>query len=154
MKVVFLDFDGVLNSTGYTRTIDPDKFGGLSIEWWAEGLDPEAVARLNTLLERTGAKVVISSSWRINSPLTALQVLLRMRGFEGTSISKTELLSGAERCEEIQEWLDRHPEVTSYVILDDNTDAEIEGHFIHTDMRVGLTDADVEEAIEILGKLS
>jgi hypothetical protein len=55
MKVVFLDIDGVLNCT---KTKNPRKFPYV--------VDPKLLARLNRLLERTAAKVVLSSSWRLD----------------------------------------------------------------------------------------
>ena len=61
---------------------------------------------------------------------------------------------------EIQDWLDAHPAVTQYVILDDDT-ADIIGsyttkkhpnNFVHTPFKHGLQDKHVAEAIEILNK--
>jgi len=150
MKIVFLDFDGVLNSTAYTLTLDHEKYKNMSTEWWAYGLDDKAVARLNTLVDRTGAKVVISSSWRMGFPTVALQRMLDIRGFNSVLYGQTPYSAGVERWEEIEVWLKGHPEVTSYVILDDDSDANIEGHFVQTDVQVGLTDADVERAVQIL----
>jgi hypothetical protein len=150
MKVVFLDFDGVLNSTEYTATIRGKPYTKLSTEWWAEGLDPKNIELLNRIVGATSAKVVVSSSWRINAPTTLLALILDMRGFTGEVIDKTALLSGADRSDEIQEWLDLHPEVDQFVILDDNADAEIEGHFVQTDMRTGLTVGSAFAAIDIL----
>lgn len=46
-KLIFLDIDGVLDT--YASRYQ---------------LDPVLMARLGTLLERSGAKIVVSSSWR------------------------------------------------------------------------------------------
>jgi len=150
LKVVFLDFDGVLNSAEYTSTLNPDAlYPKLSTEWWAHGLDPKAIERLNVLLERTGAKVVVSSSWRINTTVEWLREVLESRGFRGKVIGMTEHYSGAARCEEISAWLQGRP-VKSFVIFDDDEDASIEGHFIRTDFEVGLTPEHVDQAVAIL----
>ena len=57
MKIIFLDFDGVLNSHIFMmkeRLRDSLKSGGVA------GIDPEAVARLNAICVRTGAVAVVS----------------------------------------------------------------------------------------------
>lgn len=59
------------------------------------------------------------------------------------------------RGSEIDEWLQMHPEVTNYVIIDDRTDftENQQPHFVHVDSYVGLTDEDVELAIGILNTI-
>lgn len=56
------------------------------------------------------------------------------------------------RGSEIKEWLDAHPEVTNYVIIDDDNDMldEQEPHFVQTSWYDGINDYNVEKAIEIL----
>lgn len=156
MKVVFLDFDGVLNSTTFHEASgkrqQPNSLPSkLSMEWWAEGVDPEAVARLNGLLKRTGAKVVVSSSWRLGTDERWLQRVLEMRGFEGEVIGKTERWVERDRSYEIQRWL-ATTRVEGFVILDDDGGADIAGHFVRTDFNAGLTDEDVERAVKVLGE--
>jgi len=152
MKVVFLDFDGVLNSAAFLLIVKERDSQSLSMEWWAESIDPSAVSRLNGLLASTGARVVVSSTWRICTSVAWLQEVLEMRGFTGDVYDKTNRIYEVDRSSEIEEWLDRHV-VDAYVILDDDSDAEIEGHFVRTDYLAGLTDGDVREAEAILGKL-
>jgi hypothetical protein len=53
MKVIFLDIDGVLNCD---KTPNPRKFPYI--------VDKKLLVRLKKLLDRTGAKVVLSSTWR------------------------------------------------------------------------------------------
>ncbi len=59
MKVIFLDVDGVLNST----PSGPD-------------FEPGLVVWLNRLVDLSGAGVVVSSSWRLEYPLDRLVGLL------------------------------------------------------------------------------
>eukprot|EP00965_Chrysotila_dentata_P046948 1558531-Pleurochrysis_carterae.AAC.1 len=57
------------------------------------------------------------------------------------------------RAAEIGAWLDAHPEVTRFVVLDDRpsaSDARLAPNFVHTKSTVGLTDADVRQALKIL----
>jgi HAD domain in Swiss Army Knife RNA repair proteins len=155
-KIIFLDFDGVLNSARYNaghsfeaNFSDPP----LELEWWADGLDPAAVALVDSLARRTGAKVVISSAWRGGLSLGALRRILELRGFTGEVIGVTPQLSGSPRCEQIRTWLLAHgQQVANFVILDDDGEADVGGRFVQTDSDLGLTEADVERAAALLGE--
>lgn len=160
MKVIFLDFDGVLNSALYARTEEYQKHAGGaswhsvdSLKWWSYGLDSVAVERLNSLVERTGAKVVISSSWRLGATQEWLVQILTSRGFTGEVVGVTPAYGGDEpRHKEIEGWIETHrPE--GYVVIDDDADAEIAGRFVYTSSHCGLTDDDVDEAVRILEKV-
>jgi len=56
MKVNFLDIDGMLNSGQYIKVLDGD------FDVPINQMDPVAVARLNTITDATGAKIVVSST--------------------------------------------------------------------------------------------
>ena len=58
------------------------------------------------------------------------------------------------RGEEIQMWLEWHPKVTNYVIIDDRTDFldEQKERFVHVNSYRGFTDEDLNLAITILNK--
>lgn len=166
LRVVFLDFDGVLNSAPYlydgeARTAGQREAGE------AGAIDPVNVRRLNRLLRRTGAKVVISSSWRHVRDISQLRAILRVRGLRGTVIDKTpewvtrpggSIVVGTygERGDEIRAWLDGaqgqcFDRVESFVVLDDDSDmTAVRERFVQTSMETGLTDQDVERAIAIL----
>jgi len=152
VRVVFLDFDGVLNSGPYTDAMGQDpnfQPRELSMEWWAQGLDPVAIEHLNSIVERTDAKVVVSSTWRLHATIGWLQRVLRLRGYRHRVRGKTERCAGYDRSYEIQMWLAKNP-TSHFVILDDRDDAGIAGHFVRTDPEVGLTAELVEKAVEIL----
>lgn len=73
MYVIFLDIDGVLNHGGTRPTT-------LATEGEPPPLPiaPECMARLNRLVAETGAKIVISASWRLRASWQDLgQVLVR-----------------------------------------------------------------------------
>jgi hypothetical protein len=126
--------------------------------WSASWLDEELVARLSRLVGSTGAKVVVSSSWRQRRTLDELRQIFAERGYVGELLDVTPRharpLDGDERPvrrAEIAEWLERHPEVGSYVILDDNHDfGALARRHVATDSKVGLTDDDVRRARAIL----
>jgi len=159
MKVVFLDIDGVLNSEEFFETLPYNKHDKYIkagyIEDQAFGLcniDSVPVAKLNYLLSQTMAKIVVSSSWRGSDP--KLQEIFAIVGIPHY-IGVTPYHKDRHRGTEIQMWLDRHPEVENYVIIDDDNDmldSQL-NHFVQTDAyKRGLSDEDVELAINILNK--
>lgn len=156
MKIVFLDFDGVLNNFG--DGFDDRVAGSSTLA--REHLDPTNVGNLNDLIARTGAKVVVSSSWRILDPIEELIRILRHHGFNGEAIGVTPRLHRTPEGEpryrghEIQAWIDDQEEKPlSFVILDDSSDmAHLMERLVKTNNQLGLTPADVERAIEILNK--
>lgn len=163
MKVIFLDIDGVLNSdetgTRFAAEYKSNGFGGFFDDevdepthrnvLWGTAL----VENLARIVYVTEAKVVISSTWRLDKKVETFNKMFALYGeYEIEAIDKTESHWSGTRGTEIQHWLDAHPNVTSYVILDDNDDAlsTHTGRFVQTDERVGLTEADAERAIAIL----
>jgi hypothetical protein len=139
MKVIFLDVDGVLNDWN-TNTRNPENF---------IGVDQHLCEKLRTIVAATGAKIVLSSAWRL-SP-RCLSYLWQECGPTVDCIGATPYLLGEERGEEIKDWLAVHPEVDSFVILDDRTDmSDLGANLVHTNDMVGLTDENVELAIKIL----
>ncbi|MCG6912835.1 hypothetical protein LJE86_02875 [bacterium BMS3Abin03] len=55
--MIFLDIDGVMNSSNYYKTIN------IKNEYW-DRFNPLSVELLKRLAEETDAKIVITSSWR------------------------------------------------------------------------------------------
>lgn len=117
---LFLDVDGVLN------TIRQREIFG------TEYIDPQAVQLLSRIINRTKAKIILSSSWRLN---------LEDRGRVMQAIRKGELEiydytprlgEGVDRSEEISHWLRENP-TQKFAILDDDPRAEITGSFFLVD---------------------
>ena len=160
MRVLFLDIDGVLNHPGTYGEREPGRIP----------VAPECMARLNLLVERSGAKIVISSSWRMFADFTQLAPMLACEGLVADVIDETPSLINdpvwleawrtrtgnayyekLERGHEIRHWLSLHPEVEEFVILDDCSDMNLVKPFlVHTDPIVGLDDPDVERALYLL----
>ncbi|KKM28010.1 hypothetical protein LCGC14_1569000 [marine sediment metagenome] len=135
MKIIFLDIDGVLNTIS--------NWGSRPIE---KRFSSECVAALNRITEYTGAKIVISSSWKNIMGYQELSDLLHSVGIKGEIVGKTSLvkLSGGPRGEEIEKFICEYRkseyDVSSFVILDDNTDmGSISSHLVWCDPETGLT---------------
>ena len=148
-KIIFLDVDGVLNSAEFSRWLwdnHEKKYRGY------EMLDQRAILCLQDIVFVTGAKIVLSSSWRISSLRTKqLEEQLLPYGLE--IIDRTISDASGGRGEEVKEWLSRHPEVSHFVILDDDDDfkdEELKKHFVQTTFYRGLLEEHVDKAIEIL----
>lgn len=142
MKVIFLDIDGVLND-GFTMLRTGKDFPT------RDHLDC-----LKAIVDATNAQIVLSSSWRyhksdFNDAKNAL------RNVELVIMDKTKELPRG-RGAEISEWLGRHSEVDSYVILDDHDDEytnflpEQYEHLVLTTFYEGLLPKHISAAVEIL----
>lgn len=160
-KVIFLDVDGVLNcATSKSSCIDDD---GRVIK----GVDSDKVKRLAKIVEATGAEIVLSSDWKdgwskyyTSSKPSHAKYLDNHLYKKGRLTIKDKTPSTHKgswfRGEEILAYLRLHQDVENYVILDDTffedfSIKEIREHLVLTGYKVGLTDADVEKAIKILG---
>ena len=161
MKVIFLDIDGVLN---YTQWYVSDRNPG-NINGQEGDIDPMCVERVLRICKETGAKVVITSDWRISWEGTLMR-LERMGLTRDIVIDKTPYPWGISRrdymlCDddeyctrgaEINMWLRDHPECTNFVIVDDRIDftEEQQPHFVKVNPMCGLTDDNVDIAIMTL----
>lgn len=166
MKILFLDVDGVLNNTlTYTRIHRAWKESGEATRgsefgWPMGHLDAILVPNLNPIVEQTGCQIVLSSSWRIIAKIPDFRSWVSQKGFKypDSIIDRTRRSVGDDpdgRGNEIKDWLAGHPEVTAYVILDDDSFDIIRVHpnnFVHTNGKEGLTEEKVKEAITILNK--
>lgn len=147
MKVVFLDIDGVLNNrksltAAATNGIFPT--GNATFHT----VDPECVARLRKLIETTGASIVVSSTWRMF--MDEVHRALEWCGWKDAPIIGRTGNFGS-RGIEIDTWLKHNPDVTQYVILDDDSfDIHQKTHLVKTMHEAGLTDDDCIVAQKIL----
>lgn len=160
MSILFLDFDGVLNSTVFTKSVFTDNFfvrqeNEDPVEFDKKRLDPKAIQLLNQIVEATRCTIIVSSAWRVGSNRHYLHWLLVSLGFKGYIWGCTPHLPGENRSKEIKEalkWLKAEGFDTSrYAILDDVNIYDHKGHFIEVSEHTGLTEADVAKAIDILG---
>lgn len=152
-RYLFLDFDGVLNSNGW---VTRRRAAGLPFTGTSRAIDADAVACLERIVQATGARVVISSTWRELFPFAELVAILRGHGFTGEVVGKTPrldtLVAGTVRGHEIAAWLDCQPEwPAGFVILDDGDDmAHLLPWLVQTDPTIGLVPRDVDRAVEVL----
>ena len=122
-KYLFLDIDGVMNHElwlhhAHTKNLPSPQF------WF----DPVCVERVNTILEETGARLVVSSSWRSDPNLKEQFAVVGLpTEFDRTiNLFMSHFLGYTIRGEEIDHYLKEHNiDIHSkhqYVILDDDAD--------------------------------
>lgn len=156
-RFLFLDMDGVCNSHdfffGPRRLSEPGREP-------THMIDPSTIPHLNAIVERSGALVVISSSWRQVHKLVRITAALKHHGFTGRVIGKTGYRSDGDstnrRGLEIQDWLDSNENLydqpQSFVILDDSSDMGLLlPCLVRTSWQHGLLAEHVPLALEILG---
>jgi len=149
MNIIFLQFDGVLQiNRSRSKPYRPG----------SPPLTENQFANLNRLIELTDAKIVVSSSWRLDSDLP-LHRLLEFEQVKGEVVGQTPYLSlgyrgrGAEIYAFLRE--DNFP-IEQLVILDDDPEHDIANHFpnslVRTDMASGFDEAAFKKALAILNR--
>ena len=149
MKVVFLDFDGVLNSELYVRNCG--EYGVI--------IAPSRMQLLRQIIDATRAQIVLSTSWREHwskeeheLDSTGMRINEIFESYQLKVFDKTPKLGG-RREKEIEAWLNEFPNVENFVVLDDRfLYAEfLKGHFVKTaNYLEGLDEENVDLAIQIL----
>lgn len=146
MKIVFLDFDGVLcTAEGYRRrgtsNFDPP-------------FSAECCSQLSRIVETTNAKIVLTTAWRSLGSVKCGEYL-RSQNLEIDLVGCTPWVRDAPRWLEIDAWVDvyrrSYRSLESYVIIDDDPEADDKtGRFVQTNPVVGLTFEKATDAILLL----
>ncbi len=153
MKVIFLDIDGVLNSDEYL-----DKVKNSDIQGIERDIDVGKVKLLKRAIDETGARVVLSSSWRYTRNARYLKELLANYEIRVDSTPYIQDIRGLE----IKKWLSENQGVEDFIILDDEIFDSFDEELIKKLVKVsngngrslgeGLLPKDVDEIIERLGR--
>lgn len=145
MKIVFLDIDGVLNSIKWlTEQYNINQ----SFTYRSENeFDPEAVKLMSNFIEQVNAGVVISSSWRCLHSLQEISDFLVLKGWTAPlPFDVTPRTDKGFRGDEINMWLQKHPEIINYVIFDDDGDFHPNQNLVQTDVENGIQIEDLVKA--------
>lgn len=153
MKVLFLDIDGVLNSTQHFVRVVREHGAD-----WAPGpleFCPMAVSNLLHVLEKSpDTQIVVSSSWRIGRSVDELRAILGAVGIPPERVlDKTAATSfNRNRGRECAEWLEHHPQVQRFAIVDDDADfsGRTKKQLVRTNPNHGLMFDDARELLTLL----
>jgi hypothetical protein len=180
--VLALDIDGVVCDAAFQRAALGDE--GMVARWTNDmgrrTIDPARVARVQRICDETGAAIVIVSGRRSWATAEEIASWLRSAGLTAPVLGAVGGIkfSGADlRQTALREWLDEHPEVTRWCVVDDLVSAwestrNVERRelfrgrmtMVHTTERFvapwlvgrcvhprdGITDADADAAVAIL----
>ena len=160
-RLIFLDIDGVLNSTAWAESrprvsaIPPEK----AIHAYEDQrLDPDCVSRLQWLAGEACADLVLTSTWRLRMPQAEVVRLLELYGYAHppliglTPMLRTVLADGRDvtRGHELEAWLSRPGTVRRpYVGLDDEPQYLAHQPLVLTDPDLGLQDHHVRAALAL-----
>jgi hypothetical protein len=115
MNYIFLDVDGVLNNKKHYNK-QHKKYGG---RYCCEEMpfNPRSLKNLRRIINKTGAKIVVSSSWRkSNNCMVVLNARLKEYGMEIHSTT----MNLYSRGEEITHWCEENlKENDKILIIDD-----------------------------------
>lgn len=138
MKVIFLDVDGVINSLrtcmafeGYPWDVDEESL---------KMFDSVAIALIRRICKKGDVKIVLSSTWRIGDKI--YPKMAKALGLPIIDRTSYRLSGDSRRGDEIAQWLQDHPEVKEYVIVDDETfdmNKDQQSHIVKVDGEEGLS---------------
>lgn len=157
MKVIFLDFHGVIITYKSQNRLDKEKMK--LVEYICKKTDAYIVITSSwrrSTLEDTIKYITDTSHWSIPIPFIPIErvigVTSRMFSFKG---GDNKYHYRVARGVEIKRYLDDHEDIDKYVILDDDSDMLLEQapYFIKTDAVEGLSKLDAEKAINILNDI-
>lgn len=140
MKILFLDFDGVINPLTFHHS--------------TQGFSPSACAHVQSILTKDpNVRIVVSSAWR-RWGVEKLREILKENGIDHTKvIGVTDEEGGwmpTHRQEQIKRWLEKHKNISKFVVIDDYPMPKLADNCVKCNGYVGFTQKDAEIALGIL----
>jgi hypothetical protein len=120
MNVIFLDYDGVVNTPQWEKLSNGKHKCRYNFPEDGKVNDFQAVQWVSEFCQKYGYSIVVSSTWRTEPNYKECLINGGLR--DGIKIlGRTVDLNGC-RGDEIATYLKEHPEITGYLIFDDETD--------------------------------
>ncbi len=165
--VVALDLDGVVNSANWLKHRATESGRRLRDGFVAEydrrtaielaNIDPECGRLVSDLVSKTGAYLIISSTWREGREPAHFEWLFKTAGCplpRGSVIGCTPVLdhlSSNKRGHEIDAWVKANAFGGRLIILDDDSEGFLDCQSLFTtDYQTGLTEENVKAILEYL----
>jgi len=138
-RVIFLDIDGVVHPA--------------DTENESQRFTVVRMALLRELLDLSGARVVLSTGWRLKKwNFDEVDRHLKLHEIKPV-LDRTKHIPGASRAKEILQWVDEW-EPEEWVILDDmdlSAEPRFQNHYVRTDGDRGLTTQTQRECLRLFG---
>ena len=150
MKVIFLDYDGVVNMPAWSYKDEDGWTCGFNFPEDNMVNNLQAVQWLSEFCQRYDYSIVVSSTWRTDSNYKECLINAGLR--DGIEIlGRTPGLGfGAMRGDEISAWLKDHPEVDGYLIFDDDSDMTVHmDRLVKTRTDIGFMEMEFIQAIQL-----
>lgn len=173
-KLLFLDFDGVLNAFNYNKELYMQRARAIKSgvhhteappvhDCFGALFCPDCVEQLKRIITATGADIVITSTWR-KAGIKEMREMWTARNLPGKIVGITPYLTDGNnqmlgtdmansRGAEVAHFMALRTE--PYCIVDDRTDFlpnQLKDHFVEVDADKGLTKRDADKVIEILNR--
>jgi len=153
MKIIFLDFDGVMDTPYYDHVLAKDRKPGS--DKYGVLFDPNCVKNLKFIIDQTGADIVVTSSWKYMMSFKDLLNMWKDRGLPGYVIDVTpDPKERRNRGDEIDAWIEECDTDCQYVIIDDldadNFNAHQIPRLLSVDPFFGLDEETAKRAVILL----
>lgn len=169
MKILFLDFDGVLNDQAFYEHVKafPSKYSGHAKDRAKRAasvhINPYNAQNLNYILKTDPeVRIVVSSTWRKLFTLSEIQWILKKHGIMPTKvIGITDIpgpgvyegsgLQDLQRGDLCLKWA-KENNIESFVCVDDDNDFDrVRDKFVRTNYKNGLTRSKAEAILKLFG---
>ena len=149
-RILFLDYDGVVNTLMWN-----EKGTKVSYNFPKDNKvnNFQAVQWISQFCLKCKFDIVVTSTWREERNYKECLINGGLR--EGIEIlGCTNLTNDKTRGEEIQDYLNAHPEVKQYIIVDDEDDflPEQQSHFVKVDANYGFHKPEYNQCIKLYTK--
>lgn len=147
--ILFLDIDEVLWFTRVNMALPG-----------SDGIDPVSAGMLRRICEQTGAKIVVTSTWRCSPErCQAMFDKYRLTSHLWSPIGNPAddwrvEAQNASRTAAILNWLKDHPEISMWTIFDDSRqdfDEQMLGHLVHVNALYGIGIHEYRRAMKLYG---
>lgn len=124
MKIIFLDIDGVLNTseTNKKRSKEQRKYGVI-------GIEEEKIQILKIIIDETNAKIVLNSIWNLDfrkeeskiipETTKAIDLMIKLKKYDLEIYDITKVDPNRSKKNQIETYLKENPQIEFFIIIDD-----------------------------------
>lgn len=149
-KIIFLDIDGCL-ALNYSRKTSFKLPSGDKVPY---GYEPKCCNIINEILDKTDAKIVLSSDWKIHYNLGELKYIFKHNGINpdkliATTVDYSNGLNSDDvstRTYQINEYI-KDNGIEKYVVIDDMNLNSFNDKFIYCNTKLGIAEPLLKERI-------